>query len=373
MFWEPQDLCELALPLLKIWKYTGLLHYELHGKINSPDRRFVFKSSYFTLLIACLILGNLVVYMYYFDVTKDLKSCIVFIQMISNTVQNLGMIYTSHQKKSEFGVLFSRLLKMEKLISRKFGNKFLYNDILKYFLRVVLPKYSVVILVFVLNALYLFGANCEDLIYGACFYVGWIFDLNSELLLTFFLITVHQLYKKFNTGVKNNTNLGLRDINRIHSTLHDVTIILKDVAQGFIFYKLIPDFTCSVVGLYYLFTNGVDNFLNTFEKFLDLVLSLLGIPSIIVSNLYLMYLFEKISQEANETLEIVHKNCYNQKAPKKIFYKDKEIFYLKTIIRPAEFSIFGLFDFNFPFFYSMIVAVTTYLVYLVQFRQMEHV
>lgn len=293
MYQKPQDLCELALPILRVLKYSGLLSYELQGKRNTKSRKFVFKSSYITLLLICFVVANLAVYVYHCDVIADLKNCVIFLRILCITIQNLGIIYTSCRKRKKIGILFSRISKLEELILQSFGKKLVYEKILKYFVKFVFPKYFIVLSIFCINSFYSLKYDYINILFGAGSYIGWIFDFNTELLITFFLIILCQLYKNFNDGIKNTPPVILRKINEIYRELYDLTIIVNNVVQGFLFYKLIADFACSIVGLYYLLITSSD----IKDMFFNLILGFLGIPLIVISNLYLVHLFENVAQE----------------------------------------------------------------------------
>ncbi|KAL3271537.1 hypothetical protein HHI36_022014 [Cryptolaemus montrouzieri] len=52
-------------------------------------------------------------------------------------------------------------------------------------------------------------------------------------------------------------------------------------------------------------------------------------------------------------------------------YKSAELFLLKSKINEPKSSVCGFFPLDWTLVYSMVAGITTYLVYLVQFREME--
>ncbi|XP_044763764.1 gustatory receptor 68a-like isoform X2 [Coccinella septempunctata] len=56
---------------------------------------------------------------------------------------------------------------------------------------------------------------------------------------------------------------------------------------------------------------------------------------------------------------------------KNLPYKSMELFLLKSKLNELKFSVCGFFPLDWTLIYSMVAGITTYLVYLIQFREME--
>ncbi|XP_044749520.1 gustatory and pheromone receptor 39a-like isoform X2 [Coccinella septempunctata] len=56
---------------------------------------------------------------------------------------------------------------------------------------------------------------------------------------------------------------------------------------------------------------------------------------------------------------------------KNLPYKSVELFLLNSKFNNSKFSLYGIFNLDWTFIYSMVAGLSTYLVYLVQFKEME--
>jgi hypothetical protein len=308
MHWKPQDVCEMALPIVTIWKYTGLSAFKLTGEVHSRDRKFISRSSNISYIAICVALANLVVYIKIVGVSNTLKSYIFLTQMVSITVQNIGMILMSQKKRNEIAFLFSKILTIDDLIFDKIGNRPVYLNTFKYFLKIVAPKYLIVLSGCIFNIVIVYSDDRTSKISSLCVYSGWFFDLNLELLLVLLLIVLQELYKEFNDGVRKNTKATLKDVKQIYFLLHDLWADLNKTMQGFVFCKLIPDFIFAVTGLYYLVTKYIDGLDLSSDFVSDIIAASLSIPSVIISNVCFTHFLENITMHVCKAFKNIWKN-----------------------------------------------------------------
>ncbi|CAH1373078.1 unnamed protein product, partial [Tenebrio molitor] len=87
-------------------------------------------------------------------------------------------------------------------------------------------------------------------------------------------------------------------------------------------------------------------------------------PSVIISNVCFTHFLDNITMHERTTIEIIDPNVQEDLfvTPKCLsehnidnrnhHYKNDQLFYLKAIINPMEFSVCGLFHMDFPFICS---------------------
>ncbi|XP_044763765.1 gustatory receptor 68a-like isoform X3 [Coccinella septempunctata] len=78
--------------------------------------------------------------------------------------------------------------------------------------------------------------------------------------------------------------------------------------------------------------------------------------------------------EVEEVSKLAVENIYDIQTRigrKNLPYKSMELFLLKSKLNELKFSVCGFFPLDWTLIYSMVAGITTYLVYLIQFREME--
>ena len=105
-----KNLLAVALPIFKIWKYSGLPVYYV------PQ-----KCSYFAVGVLIIVV-NVVVYMKFVGVQKTIYSSVCLLQMGSVFAQNIGLIFFTYKNKDNIESIFVDLASVERslfLLSKK--------------------------------------------------------------------------------------------------------------------------------------------------------------------------------------------------------------------------------------------------------------
>ncbi|KAJ3667036.1 hypothetical protein Zmor_002446 [Zophobas morio] len=299
MTWNPKDIFSLVQPVFKIWELSGFPVYNLNSVTNSEHRNFVIGNFKISFVMIIYVVSNFVLYLYFYGVTYTLRSYVKFIQVTSITVQNLGMIITSYTKRLQVLLLLSKILKIEKLLLDSAQARLKYADIFKYYLKIVTPKYLLISVVCLFNVVYFYDGDKMGLVVGLYFYSGWFTDLNFELLAVLFLILINSLYILLIEEMTKMGQIRLGEMKKIYLLLQDSSRTFHKAMQEMVFLKLVPDFVCSISSIYYGLFETMANDGFTFRGVTNLTGSALGIPSVIISNLCLVYFFEEISKQVN--------------------------------------------------------------------------
>ena len=103
-----KNLLAIALPIFKIWKYSGLPVYYVPPKC-----------SYFAVGVHVV---NVVVYMMFVGVQKTIYSSVCLLQIGSVVAQNIGLIFFTYKNKDNIESIFVDLASVERslfLLSKK--------------------------------------------------------------------------------------------------------------------------------------------------------------------------------------------------------------------------------------------------------------
>ncbi|XP_045468188.1 uncharacterized protein LOC123676365 [Harmonia axyridis] len=86
--------------------------------------------------------------------------------------------------------------------------------------------------------------------------------------------------------------------------------------------------------------------------------------------IYVVYLDVNIDCQSKLAVENIY-DIQSRIGRKNLPYKSMELFLLKSKLNELKFSVCGFFPLDWSLIYSMVAGITTYLVYLIQFREME--
>jgi hypothetical protein len=132
MFWKPRNLYELCLPIVVVWKYSLLPHYELEGRVNSTNRKFSNKKSKTYYLMIAFVISNTFLYsIIYKGVNKNFEDYTTLYKLVATMLNNIGVIVICHKCSDTFIKNVSTCVSVQRMLSQVNYKEFPMNEMAK--------------------------------------------------------------------------------------------------------------------------------------------------------------------------------------------------------------------------------------------------
>ncbi|KAJ3667033.1 hypothetical protein Zmor_002443 [Zophobas morio] len=375
MFWQPRNLYEYAIPTLALWKFTGLPTF----KIDKTTYKVTTTPTSFLCCVAiCLLSSNFFVYIKFYGFENTIKSMITVYEFASILTQNVGFVCTAYLRKDKMAILFTKLYLSDTRIRQFCSNKFGYADISWHFILAAAIKISSPVLAGVVDLKFMI-AEPKDYAFRYCLYSGCIYYVVSDLTTFFYLTSVKKLYSELEKKLQQQqqqqqfvSRSELHEIVEIHNLLRNLAQSVSNEMQSFLLIKFLNDFFLVASDVFFG-TSATIYMSDSFGSALAMTTAISGWMLLISHSIITTtYLFDKISEQDLLTSELIKDIAKNVSNNVTKLYKFEEIFSLNMKVNHLKFTLFGFLPLNCTVVYSMVAGVTTYIIYLVQFSQVEH-
>ncbi|XP_044253140.1 uncharacterized protein LOC123004092 [Tribolium madens] len=352
--WTPNDLNEVVTVFFKVWTYFGLPVYKLEIT-NKTEKRFQNQTSFHFLVILSMLLTSIVLFLVFFPQQNTLYNYTLLFQYFIIHGQSIGNIIYSQMKKKDLEIIFNDLLLMEEKV-RQFGKiKTNYHTLGKQIMGFVMFHFFFTFMTIIFDIYYLGIGSTSFQIYIS----GYYFGLLSTYPFGYFLLAMPKIILKFYNDFINSINdQTTENIFKMYTELYDLAGKVFKSFQGFLLLKISTTFTIATINLFY------STYIINMDKipFVDEVLMILDNVFLEITTLLLdfmlFYYFHMILEKKKNLSNFI--NDTN-------LYKKVDLVYLKFNLEPPSFMVYGLFPLNCSLVFSMIVGITTYVIYLIQF------
>jgi hypothetical protein len=294
-----RSISEIAKPVCKLWKFSGLPVYELeNGKfVNKNSKGFVFPLVF--------IAVNMVFYLKSKIFSNDVNSYVNLIQFVSIYMLDVGLIFYSYISRKRIESIFSNFLLVEKMLQRFSGNELPGGKVGRNLL--IYLSCQVILTIIQVVALTTFS-DPPDLNYvteNICYHSLVIYSYNFNIVLFFYLLTLNELHSNFNVAIKNNMAKKMkvlendfRRIVEIYTVLHKLSTDVHRTFEKLILLKILKDFIIAVSTAFYATFTMMEY--TTVLSYLSLILqTAMFLMAILMSNFGMAYFFEEISKQVS--------------------------------------------------------------------------
>ncbi|RZC40973.1 hypothetical protein BDFB_008953, partial [Asbolus verrucosus] len=269
MLWSPKDQYQIALPIIKIWKYTGFPVY----RVNSSSQVVQNKSRIVYIVILTLTV-KVIFNIYSQDkFGKSVEDLTNLYKSLVSCSQTFFLIIICHRKSTAFSRLFNDLSTIEMLIYNMTHKQLPLHKSAKYFLGIVLTKMLLMITSGISDLMNIYEST--EYIQLVTYYLSWFYDYFTEILLIFFLVILKQLYGELREHINIAQTFGL--------------ILLA---------KYMSDFLFCTTSIFYTFYIYLDSIFtaeqNIFQFLIKIVAEVVWIPVVLITDFYIALFFEDI-------------------------------------------------------------------------------
>jgi hypothetical protein len=297
---HPNDICDLILPVFMVWKYTGLPVYRLEGQVGTEGRQFSAvksKSMYLGILFYLIWLWIYIKIILAVDADKFWVEIEIW-EICFHFVHNIGIIFVCHKTKENIGTIPSELLLNEKRVWSITKTKIMYyHDVKNYFLKIVLVKYGLTITTYTAE----FITSATNKLNITFYYVTWILQFHSQILIILYLIILREQYRHLNYYLQTDQIIDCKitKIIELHSSLRKLVTSIKKCFSGYILLKILMDLICTSTGICYYVNSMLSN--NESYNALSWIMALMWFALVIIVDFTIVIILEAILDQVCET------------------------------------------------------------------------
>nr|XP_015832925.1 PREDICTED: uncharacterized protein LOC107397438 [Tribolium castaneum] len=365
---HPNNLNEIIARIFTLWKYTSLPVYKFEikaGFISTNVQTFYFGIALCSVLFCFNSLNISDDNRFEFALLDD---SVNFIESLTFFVQNSCMLIICYKKRKQIVKILPELQISANVILKLTLNQWkrkYYKNIKSKFLAIIVIKYGLLILNFVMDCLN-FPEHPED---SFVYHVSWCFHFHFWFLVLFYLLVLTEQFSHFNRHLvkikkKKYVQCNIKKIIKIHKLLLERLELIEKAFEVLWLIKCVSDIIRTSLGVFYLIEmfvvmDEVDNLL------LYCLYTLVWTILIVLENFLEIVIVDKILQQNSTVCDHIIELLPN------IRTKSKTLFCVNTFINEVQITICGLFPLNCFYISWMVTAIATYVVYSLQFNKIK--
>ncbi|EEZ99398.1 gustatory receptor 174 [Tribolium castaneum] len=362
-------ISKIAKHLCKLWSLHGLPIFTLkNGKfVNKPTKSYIFSLLFVAVVVA--------IYTRIKKFDNRVYSYITTIQFFSIFLLNTGFIICSHRKRKKIEKIFANLLHAETMVHRFSGDKFPSSKIGRNLLIYIIFQFMLTLVQFVSVTSTLSRDNLSLYFEILCHQCLLTYSFNFNIMIFFFLFSLREIGKHFVGAIQAKMSHKVldrefRQVMEISTLLHNVANDVHQTFQLVLLLKIFKDFILAVSSAYHSAFTMAN--LTTVLSYLRNITEVgVFLFATLMSNFGMVYYFDEISKQDVNLMEIMDEILISFKDDLIVSYKSVELFDLRLKNRNSTFYVCGLFPLNCTFIYTMIAGMASYMIYLVQFTQVQ--
>jgi hypothetical protein len=301
MFWKPRNLYELCLPIVVVWKYSFLPHYELEGRVNSTNRKFShMKSKTYYLIIAFVISNTFLYSIIYKGVNKNFEDYTALYKLVATMLNNISVIVICHKCSDTFIKNVSTCVSVQRMLSQVNYKEFPVNEMAKTLLKISISKLCIMAAVTTND---LINTNFYSKVIA--FNLEWYYSFFVELFLLYFLLVLKTLYSEFKNYVEQDKMCDLEASVAIYCCLTKASRQFNKSFERFILLRSFTDFAFIPVELSKIPRYDSDKE-DIFQYVLQLAINYAWIPLILIIYFLAISYFENILQCVSFLILLIH-------------------------------------------------------------------
>ncbi|XP_045467819.1 gustatory receptor 68a-like [Harmonia axyridis] len=361
------NIMDQQIIILKSWKWSLVLPiFEFKPRQNI----FVHKNG-FSRIVNSILLISLRLLDYFlsmYEAKFSIGSLAIHLETITATITTILILFNIHSHTKDILMILRKINGIPKKL-RSIGVIFpgivqRKNSILLF---IHLTDYVCSVLVESTLVIIEFGfLSYIDVI---SYYFSSLVIFDFHLLYIVLGIALDFYLRAFNSFAKvDNFQMEVEQIVKLFDGFHNTIEECHRIFSYTILIDISHQFTSILFSFFWAIINGES--LSSIRGVLFFFVNCSWVFCFIYRIMCFVVTFASVEQESKLAVENIY-DIQTRIGRKNLPYKSMELFLLKSKLNELKFSVCGFFPLDWSLIYSMVAGITTYLVYLIQFREME--